>query len=264
MRPIVLLLANTLSLLFALAMNALAGSAVFDGKTVGEVSRTYDTLFAPAGYAFAIWGLIYLLLVVFVGYQWFAWHRHKRDRELRQAGLWLIVANLANGFWIVAWLSESIGVSVLLILALLVSLLVLMVRLRLEVWDAPLRIVVLVWWPLVIYLGWIVVASVANVAAWLVSLGWNGMFMTASTWTILLISLATLIYLGLVYTRNMREAALVGIWAFVAIAARQWQAHAEIAAAALIGAAILLAAVAWHTYQNWESSPLEKWRRGEI
>jgi hypothetical protein len=93
MRPIILLLANTISLLFALAMNALSGSSLFEGKTVGEVSRTYDTLFAPAGYEFAIWGPICLLLVLFVGYQWFAWRKHKQDRELQQTELCLAVAN---------------------------------------------------------------------------------------------------------------------------------------------------------------------------
>jgi hypothetical protein len=264
MKPITLLLANTISLLFALAMNALAGSALFDGKTVGEVSRRYDTLFAPAGYAFAIWGLIYLLLILFVAYQWVAWLKHREGRELEQTGLWLAVANLANGFWIAAWLTESIGFSVLLMSILLISLLALTARLRLEIWDAPLRVIVFIWWPIVIYLGWIVVAAAANVAAWFVSVGWKGGLFSASTWTLFLIAAATVIYVVLVLRRNMREAALVGIWAFVAIAARQWQAHAEIAASALIGAVILLAVISWHLYKNREGSPLKKLQRGEI
>ncbi len=251
-----LLLANTVSLLFALVINAMAGSSIFSGKTVGDVSKTYDTLFAPAGYAFAIWGLIYLLLILFVGYQWFAWLKRNDDRELQQTGLWLSLANLANGFWIVAWLNESIGISVLLMLVLLISLLVLVVRLRLEIWDAPLRIIAFVWWPIVIYLGWIVVAAVANVAAWLVSMGWHGGFMGASNWTILLIAAATMIYVALVWFRNMREAALVGIWALIAIAVRQWQTHDEIVIVASIGAVTLFTIVSWHAYKNRESSPL--------
>ena len=65
MKQITLLILNTLSLLYALIMNGLAGSPVFNGKSVGSVSAQYDTLFAPAGYAFAIWGLIYLLLICY-------------------------------------------------------------------------------------------------------------------------------------------------------------------------------------------------------
>ncbi len=78
MRQKVLLLANTISLIFALTFNALGGSGAFNGKNVGEVSAQYDTLFAPAGYAFAIWGLIYILLILFVGYQWFVWLKQQR------------------------------------------------------------------------------------------------------------------------------------------------------------------------------------------
>ena len=264
MKQIALIIANTISLLFALAMNGLAGSTFFNGKTVGDVSRQYDTLFAPAGYAFAIWGVIYLLLLLFTGYQWIAWFRHKEDRELKQTGIWFAVANLANGFWIIAWLNEYIGLSVLLILVLLLSLIVLTARLRLEIWDAPVRIIAFVWWPVVFYLGWIVVASVANISAYLVSINWDGGFLAAPTWTIVLIAVATVIYLFLVLYRNMREAALVGIWALVAIAVRQWQAHDEIAVAAVIGAAVLFAVVSWHGYKNRETSPVKKLKRGEV
>lgn len=264
MKQIALLLINTISLIFALVMNGLAGSTVFNGKTVGEVSRQYDTLFAPAGYAFAIWGLIYLLLILFVCYQWFAWFKHKEDQELKQTGIWFAVGNVANGLWIIAWLNESVGISVLLMFVLLASLIVLTARLRLEIWDAPVRVIAFVWWPIVFYLGWIVVAAVANVAAYLVSIGWDGGFMSAPTWTIFLIGIATLIYLFLVLYRNMREAALVGIWALIAIAVRQWQAHDEIAISAVIGAAILLAVVSWHGYNNRETSPVKKLKRGEV
>ena len=84
MKQLTLLILNTLSLLYALIMNSLAGSPAFNGKTVGMVSAKYDTLFAPAGYAFAIWGIIYLLLIAFVVYQCIAWFKRKEDRELKQ------------------------------------------------------------------------------------------------------------------------------------------------------------------------------------
>lgn len=264
MKQISLLILNTITLLFTLIMNGLAGSSVFNGKTVGEVSRQYDTLFAPAGYAFAIWGLIYLLLILFVGFQWIEWIKHKKDRELKQTGIWFSVANLANGFWIIAWLNESIGISVVLMFVLLASLIVLTARLRLEIWDAPVRIIAFVWWPIVFYLGWIVVASVANTAAFLVSINWDGGFMAGPAWTIVLIASATVIYLFLMLYRNMREAALVGVWALIAIAVRQWQAYDEIAVAAVIGAIILFAVVSWHGYKNRVTSPVKKLKRGEV
>jgi hypothetical protein len=263
MRQRVLLLTNTISLIFALVMNALAGSGVFNGKNVGDVSAQYDTLFAPAGYAFAIWGVIYLLLILFVGYHWFEWLKYKQDKNLIKTGFWFAISNLANGFWIFAWLSDFIGISVILMLILLLVLIVLTVQLRLETWDAPVRIIAFVWWPVCIYTGWIIVATVANISAFLVSINWNGSFLPADTWTIVMISAATLIYLLLIYFRNMREAAMVGVWALIAIAVRQWQEHQSIVVAAIAAAVILFIAVSVHAIKNRDTSPFLKIKRGE-
>lgn len=264
MKQLTLLLINTLSLLYALIMNGLAGSPVFNGTTVGSVSAEYDTLFAPAGYAFAIWGVIYLSLIAFVVYQWIAWFKRREDRELKQTGIWFGLANLANGSWIIAWLNESLGISVLLIFLLLFSLLMLTVRLRLEIWDAPVRIIAFVWWPVVFYLGWIVVASVANVAVFLVSLNWQGGSFSEAGWTITMISIATVIYLLLIRYRNMREAALVGVWALIAIAVRQWQQNMDIVTVAVLAAVVLFAVISWHGYKNRATAPIEKYKRGEV
>ncbi len=264
MKRISLLLINTITLIFALVMNSLQGSPFFNGTTVGEVSSKYETLFTPAGYAFAIWGVIYLMLIAFVAYQWFAWFKRKEDRELKQTGWWFALGNLANGFWIVAWLNEQMGLSVLLILVLLFSLIMLTIRLRLETWDAPVRIIAFVWWPVCIYLGWVIVASVANISVFLVSIGWRGGFISEEIRTVIMIAVATVIYLVLIKTRNLREAALVGIWALVAIAVKQWQFNNEIVIAALAASAILFVAVAVHAFQNRKTSPIEKLKRGEI
>jgi hypothetical protein len=254
-KSISFIILNTLSLLFALIMNALSGSAVFNGKTVGAVSNQYNTLIAPAGYAFAIWGLIYLFLIMFVCYQWYIFFWLKQDTEIKQTGFWLTLANVANGLWIIAWLNEAIGLSMLLIFILLFSLIVLTVRHRLEIWDAPKRTIIFIWWPIAIYLGWIIVASVSNVAAYFVSVNWHGGFMSDRMWTIIMIGIASIIYLWLVFSRYLRESAMVGIWAFIAIAVRHWNVYSGIAIAALIGAGILLVVVAWQGYKNRKHSP---------
>ena len=165
---------NTLTLLLTLAVNYLNVAGLIGGIPVGEMSDRYPTLVTPAGYAFSIWGLIYLLLLAFVGYQWYLVAKEKDTTPIRQTGIWLIVANLLNAAWILAWTNDYTGLSVLVMLGLLSTLVVLAVRLRLELWDAPFKTIALVWWPITIYLGWIVVATVANVSAWLVSTGWEG------------------------------------------------------------------------------------------
>lgn len=264
MKQTVYLMLNSLTLIFALAMNYLSNTVAFGGKTVGEVSAMYENLFTPAGYAFAIWGLIYILLIAFTVFQWYAWLYLRQDHELKKTGLWFAIGNIANGLWIYAWLNSYLGVSIILMLILLISLIILTFRLRLEIWDAPLRIIAFVWWPVCIYLGWITVATVANFSAFFVSIGWDGGFLSETTWTVVMIAVATFIYIFLIFYRNMREAAMVGVWALIAIAVKQWELNTAIVYAAIIDSAILLIYVGIHGFKNRKASPLWKIKRGEV
>ena len=264
MKQTVYLILNSLTLIFALAMNYLSNTGAFGDKTVGEVSALYENLFTPAGYAFAIWGLIYILLIAFTAFQWYAWLKLRQDHELKKTGLWFAVGNIANGLWIYAWLSSYLGVSIILMLILLISLIMLTFRLRLEIWDAPLRIIAFVWWPICVYLGWITVATVANFSAFFVSIGWDGSFLSETTWTVVMIAVATLIYVFLIFYRNMREAAMVGVWALIAIAVKQWEMNTTIVYAAIIASAILMMYTVIHGFKNRNTSPFYKIKRGEV
>lgn len=263
MKRILLLLLNSLSLVAVIIFNGMAGSGQLTGKTIGEISAKYDTLFTPAGYAFSIWGLIYLGVVAFTVFQWVALIRKSNVEVIDQTGGWFFVANLANISWLFFWLNEMLGWSLVAMAVLLVALITLMFRLKLETWDAPVRIIAFVWWPWAIYLGWIVVATVANVAALLTSLGWDGSPLSPQVWTMVVIAVAVIIYLVLIQTRNLRESAMVGIWALIAIAIRQGSTNLEITIAASIAAAILLFAAMIHGLRNLKTSPMAKLQRGE-
>ncbi len=243
-------------------MNGWANSGGMNGQDIGELSRKYETLIAPASYAFSIWGIIYLLLTAFIVYQWYVFFKEENDEILEQTGLWLALANLLNGGWTVLWLEQHVGWSVVVMMALLLTLIILSIRLRLELWDAPVRTIVLVWWPIVIYLGWIVTASVANVAAFFVFNGWD-LGWTDVGWTILMMGIATLVYIFLLGKRNMREAAGVGIWAFAAIAVKHWETIPTLSYTAIALAVVLGVLIAYHGFVNRDSSPFMKLGRGE-
>lgn len=252
------LILNSISLVLVFIVNGLAGSGAAFGDSVGSVSADLDNLFTPAGYAFSIWGLIYLGLAVFLVFQWYALVKQKNLDVLDATGNLFLIANTANISWILLWISERPGLALLVMLVLLATLVALMFALRLETWDAPFSIIGLVWWPWTIYLGWIVVATAANVSAWLTSLGWKGGPLSESTWAMVVLGVATLVYLLLIYTRNMREAALVGVWAFVAIAVKRFDSHPEVATAAFVASAILILAAGVHGYLNRRTNPLAK------
>ncbi len=81
-----------LSFVLMLVMNVLATTLPINGQATNEVSDRYDTLFAPIGFTFAIWGVIYLLLGVYTVVQFVA------DNELiRKITPWFIASNLLNG-----------------------------------------------------------------------------------------------------------------------------------------------------------------------
>lgn len=264
MREVILAAANTLTLGAVIVVNGLAGSGNLYGKSVGEISRTYDTLIAPAGYAFSIWGLIYIALAGFVAFQWFSLFKRTNLQAIDQTGIFFLISNLANLGWLFLWVNEHIGFSVIAMLALLLSLIALLYRLRLEMWDAPVRIILFVWWPIAIYLGWIIVAALANIAAFFVYLGWEGQPLSPQVWSIVLILVATGIYLLLIRARNLRESAVVGVWAFVAIAVKQGGENTGITIAAIGASLVLLAAISYHGYKNRTTSPFRKMRRGEF
>lgn len=263
MKQTLLIVINSISLVAVIVFNGLAGSGSLTGRTIGEISAKYDTLFTPAGYAFSIWGLIYIGLIAFAIFQWVALLRKSDTDVIDQTGGWFLVANLANISWLFLWLNEALGWSLVAMLLLLVSLLALTFRLKLETWDAPLPIIAFVWWPWAIYLGWIVVATSANVAALLTYLGWGGSPLSPQVWTMIVIGVAVIIYLLLIQTRNLRESAMVGIWALIAIALRQGSTNLEITVTASAGAAVLLIAVMVHGARNFQTNPLTKLLRGD-
>ena len=251
---------NSISILAVIAINGIAGSTGIFGETVGSISDKYNTLFTPAGYAFSIWGIIYLGLIAFAIFQNIRAFKNDTDSGfILQVGPWMVLNSLANIAWIFAWLSENIGLSLLLMLIILGTLIVMISRLNMERWDAPFPIIAFIWWPICIYSGWIAVATIANVSAFLVSVQWLALF-SAINWTVIMILVAVALNLLMIRFRNMREFAVVGVWALLAIALRHWDAIELIQWTALLGALILFVALSVHAYINRFTSPVIKFR----
>lgn len=255
-----LLFFNSFSLLLVLIANFAFGSGAIGIPSVGDISDQYPTLLTPAGYAFSIWGVIYLLLIGFVIYQWMG----KAEDSLIPSGWWFSLSNLFNILWIICWVNGLIFISTILIFLLLYSLMQLVFRLRLEVWDAPMRIIALVWWPICIYTGWMVLASVLNVSVLLVSLEWDTWGISPEYWAVGITGIAVGIYSVLTFKRNMREAALVGSWGFIAIALKADLSSDLVYWTAIIAAIFLFFLVNYHAFKNYHYLPFFKLKRGEI
>jgi benzodiazapine receptor len=211
---------NIIAFVLTVIVNSLAGSTtLIGGKTTADISNLYPTLITPAGYVFAIWGAIYILLGIFVVYQALP---SEKGREYQNKISWLfILSSLLNVIWLFLWQNEILSLSVVVMFLLLVSLIVIYLRLNIGKSTTSLREKLAVHLPFSVYLGWITIASIANVAAFLVSIGWDGFGISLETWAILIIIVSLLITLTVVTMRKDIAYALVIVWALLGIAANQ-------------------------------------------
>ncbi|MHA4808597.1 hypothetical protein ACX0G9_10855 [Flavitalea flava] len=258
-------IANGIALIITIIINYLSNKGGFNGTTIAAVSAKYPALFTPAGYAFSIWGLIYLGLICFVVFQLRGlWSKPgtitkaETDVLTRQTGWWFVLSCLANSAWVLAWVFEFTGLSVLIMVVLLFSLLKIILRTDMELTDPPLRTIAFVWWPFSLYAGWISVALIANVSAWLVKINWNGFGIGEVSWAIIMILVAGGINLFMTWMRNMREYAFVGVWALVAVGVANRDRESPVAPTAFFVAGILFLSSCIHGYRNRKFSP---WRK---
>ena len=234
-------LGNVAAFIVTLAINGLAGTTVLNGRTTAQVSDLYSNPFTPAGYVFAIWGIIYALLLVFVIYQ--ALPKQKNKSFQKQIGALFMLSSIFNVVWLFLWQYDYITLSVAVMFALLATLIAIYLRLSIGKSNAPLTEKLCVHLPFSVYIGWITIASIANVAAALVSVGWNGFGLSAETWAIVAMSIALIVTLVVIVARRDIAYSLVVVWALAGIAIKQ-SMYPNIVFTAEIAIAVILVTLA--------------------
>ncbi len=242
-----------------ITVNALANSLPLNGVNTGQLSNELPNLFVPAGVTFGIWGLIYLLLA---GKMWLLLESAIRGRQVPSPlAIWILAVNfLLNAAWIFAWHWRLLPLSVLLTLGILGSLIAigeLHRRADPEVFADPVRRFL---WkqPVQVYLGWMCVATVANITVLLVHRGFDGGGLDPRIWTVLVIAVATGLGVALIVRRGTMSPALVIIWALLGIILKRTLTDAShtfvIIVAAALGATLLLFMVAKSTHDDSKSA----------
>ncbi len=205
---------NLIGFIFTLIMNGLANALPLNGLTTKELSDMYPNLFVPAGFTFSIWGVIYLLLIIWVTY-WFSPSEEKQQEyEKTSLGWWFFISCLANGSWIVAWHYQMLGLSVLLMLVIFISLFAMYYKLYFQIRSWKVKV------PISVYLGWISVATIANITALLVGNGFTGGD-NASTYSSIMIVVGTILGLYFILIKKDVFYGLVIVWALFGINSSQ-------------------------------------------
>ena len=207
-----------LTILVTLFVNGLANALPLNGLNTGQISDRFNVYFVPAGYVFSIWGVIYLGLIAFAIFQGLPSQRE--NPRLRATGWWVALGGLANSIWIFLWHYEQFPLTIIAMLILLATLIVTYLRLeigrttvsRAETWAVRL--------PFSIYLGWITVATVANMTDVLDYLKWNRFGLAPELWMTIMLAAVLAIAGLMIFTRRDVAYTLVILWALVGIAVK--------------------------------------------
>ncbi len=207
------------SVVTLLVMNYLSNTGAFGGQTNGDVSNKYHTLITPAGYAFSIWGIIFLGLISFAIYQALPAQRH--NPRFRAAGHWVIINGFLNAIWSPIFNQEWISVSVLVILAMLLSLWKVIEALQIRTRPVNATETWLARVPFSIYFGWLTVATILNVTVLLKATDFSLANLPEVGWALSILVVGILI--GAYLFNRYRDVAyiLVFVWAYIAIALEQ-------------------------------------------
>ena len=244
-------LANAISVVIALTVNVLASVLPLNGQNTGEISDRFQVYFVPAGYIFAIWGLIYIGWIAFAIYQFLP--AQKESPRLRRLGYLFALSGLFNAAWLFCWHYNAFGLSVLVMFTLLGLLIASYLKLNVgrttisnaEKWSVDV--------PFSIYLGWISVATIANVTDYLYFINWNGFGIAPQVWAVIMLIVASTLGLLMTLTRRDSGYTFVLVWSFAGIAVKQ-AAEPLVANSAWVAAVIAIGLAVYSMFQRRRAS----------
>jgi len=234
-RQIIILIAVIVTIM----VNGLANALPLNNQSTGEISDRFRVFFVPAGYVFSIWGLIYIGLILYAIFQ--AMKSQRENPRLVSTGYLFVLSCLANISWLFLWHYEQFVPTLVAMFALLGFLISIYLRLGIgevkvskgEKWFVHV--------PFSVYLGWITVATIANVTSTLDFVKWNGWGIDPAMWAVIMLVISAIVALVVYLTRKDIAYVLVIVWALLGIAVKQ--SNTVLVAATANVLAVLLAII---------------------
>ncbi|KJL40678.1 hypothetical protein RS82_03294 [Microbacterium trichothecenolyticum] len=224
---------------------AMVGTGLFGGTPVqalqdGALDQDGSYL-APARPAFSIWTVIYVGLLAYT--VWQALPRQRGSERQRALGYLIAGTMVLNGLWLVTAQFGSLALTVLAIIVLLALLGVTFSRTVIEPADGWADRL-LVDGVTGLHLGWVTLATVANVTAWLTSIGPPEWEASADLWGVVVLIAVAVIGLGIEIASRWRLGpALALAWGLVwlAVGRLEGEPHSTaIGVTAIVVAAVIL------------------------
>ena len=221
-----------------IAVNYLSNALPLNGQTPKDVSDNFPTLFTPASFTFAIWGVIYLALTLFVIYQ--ALPAQRRDPVVATVSKLFIISCIANICWIFAWHYNYMLGSLVIMLVILLTLIKIYNRLNIANGSGSFKQHVFLFLPFSLYLGWISVATLANLSVVQVAMGWENTGLSEVDWTLLKLAVAAVVCTVVVLRRGDIFFGFVIAWAAYGIMNKQVDTPEIFGAAGMLAATVVI------------------------
>jgi len=241
-----------------IAVNALANILPINGYNTGQISAFYPNTFVPAGFTFSIWGVIYLLLLSYtIGYTYYTLKQKRYPKAfalIERINFYFLLTCLFNMAWILAWHYLQIELSVVIMLLFLITLIQLFLKTSTMVHDLTLAQKFILQTPFIVYLGWISVATIANITALLVAYKWTAFSIAPVYWSAAMILIAILLAVLILKKFKTVSFALVVAWALWGIYNAQGPAVPILARLTAVGIGVLISAVLFRFIQQLRES----------
>lgn len=240
------------SLVATVVVNAMANILPLNGVTTGELSDRFEVFFVPAGYVFSIWSVIYIGLLAYAIYQ--VLPAQANNPRLSAIAPLFVFSSAANVAWLFLWHYQQYPLTLLAMVALLLSLIAIYLRLGTGATAVSTAETWLVRVPFSIYLGWVSVATIVNVTVLLAYLNWGGWGLSEATWAVIMLAVGVVLAGLIGYTRRDAAYLAVLVWAFAGIGVKH--ADNNVVSTAAWVAAVLVGLVLLGTLWMGTQRPL--------
>jgi hypothetical protein len=231
-----------------ITVNALANILPINGYNTGQISAFYPNAFVPAGFTFSIWGVIYLLLLSYtIGFTYYSIKGQQHPKAfifIERINTYFLLTCIFNMSWIVAWHYLQIELSVLIMLLFLTTLIQLFLKSIKIARDLTLIQRFILQTPFIVYLGWISVATIANITALLVAYKWTALSIAPVYWSAAMILIAIILAVFMLLKFKAVPFALVVAWALWGIKASQGSVYPLIQSITTVSVACLFVMIA--------------------
>jgi hypothetical protein len=240
-----------------IAMNALANILPINGYNTGQISAFYPNAFVPAGFTFSIWGVIYLLLFSYtIGYTYYTLKQEQYPKAfvfIERINIYFLLTSVFNMSWILAWHYLQIELSVVIMLLFLITLIQLFLKSTKIASVLTTTQKFILQTPFIVYIGWISVATIANITALLVAYKWTAWSIAPAYWSAAMIMIAIVLAVLMLKKFQAIAFALVVAWALWGIYHAQGPAAPLLASITAGGIGVLITAVLFTLFKSKNS-----------